>query len=149
MKLSPTEIYQDRKIFLIGSTGFLGKSDAEHAAASVSKYRQGLRNCTRAFAGRVGGEILEPHHNCAARLIHYANDTARALEGFVRDKVIVRGGDIGETNLGYTEEQAQEIADDIDIVINSAGNVTFNPTLKADCAPTSSALRTSSRLRDA
>ena len=25
MKLSPTEIYNDRKIFLIGSTGFLGK----------------------------------------------------------------------------------------------------------------------------
>src|SRR5918998_1675775 len=25
MKLSPTEIYRDRKIFLIGSTGFLGK----------------------------------------------------------------------------------------------------------------------------
>ena len=24
-QLSPTEIYQDRKIFLIGSTGFLGK----------------------------------------------------------------------------------------------------------------------------
>ncbi|MDX6271185.1 MAG: hypothetical protein QOD28_2408, partial [Acidobacteriota bacterium] len=25
MKLSPTEIFQGRKIFLIGSTGFLGK----------------------------------------------------------------------------------------------------------------------------
>jgi long-chain acyl-CoA synthetase len=54
-----------------------------------------------------------------------------ALEGFVRDKVIVRGGDIGETNLGYSEEEAQAIADDIDIVINSAGNVTFNPTLES------------------
>jgi long-chain acyl-CoA synthetase len=54
-----------------------------------------------------------------------------ALEGFVRDKVMVRGGDIGETNLGYSEEEAQAIADDIDIVINSAGNVTFNPTLES------------------
>ncbi len=25
MKLSPTEIYRDRKIFIIGATGFLGK----------------------------------------------------------------------------------------------------------------------------
>jgi long-chain acyl-CoA synthetase len=50
----------------------------------------------------------------------------------------VRGGDIGETNLGYSEEEAQAIADDIDIVINSAGNVTFNPTLKAGSAQTSS-----------
>ena len=54
-----------------------------------------------------------------------------AFEGFIRDKVVIVGGDIGETNLGYTEEEAQRIADDIDVVINSAGNVTFNPTLES------------------
>ncbi|HEY7786561.1 MAG TPA: AMP-binding protein, partial [Pyrinomonadaceae bacterium] len=54
-----------------------------------------------------------------------------ALEGFIRDKVVVLGGDIGDTNLGYTEEEAQRVADDIDVVINSAGNVTFNPTLES------------------
>src|SRR5918992_1151919 len=54
-----------------------------------------------------------------------------ALEGFVNDKVIVKGGDIAETNFGYSDEEAQAIADDIDIVINSAGNVTFNPTLES------------------
>ena len=47
------------------------------------------------------------------------------------DKVIVRGGDIAETNFGYSEEEAQAIADDVDIIINSAGNVTFNPTLES------------------
>ena len=59
------------------------------------------------------------------------NATAALLEGFIRDKVVVLGGDIGETNLGYTEEQAQAVADDIDVVLNSAGNVTFNPTLES------------------
>jgi long-chain acyl-CoA synthetase len=54
-----------------------------------------------------------------------------ALEGFIKDKIRIVGGDIGEDNLGYTEEEAQAIADDIDIVINSAGNVTFNPTLES------------------
>ncbi|HWF88075.1 MAG TPA: AMP-binding protein, partial [Pyrinomonadaceae bacterium] len=53
------------------------------------------------------------------------------LEGFVNDKVIVKGGDIAETNFGYSEAEAQAIADDIDIIINSAGNVTFNPTLES------------------
>ena len=33
--------------------------------------------------------------------------------------------------LGYTDEEAQRVADDIDVVINSAGNVTFNPTLES------------------
>jgi len=54
-----------------------------------------------------------------------------ALEGFLRDKVSVLGGDIGEVNLGYSEEEAQHVAGDIDVVINSAGNVTFNPTLES------------------
>src|SRR5256712_3741823 len=53
-----------------------------------------------------------------------------AFAGFIRDKVSVVGGDIGELNLGYTEEDAQKLADDLDIVINTAGNVTFNPTLE-------------------
>ena len=54
-----------------------------------------------------------------------------ALDGFIRDKIVVLGGDIAETNLGYSEEQAQAIADDIDVILNSAGNVTFNPTLES------------------
>ena len=54
-----------------------------------------------------------------------------ALEGFISDKIVVKGGDIADTNFGYSEEEAQAIADDIDIIINSAGNVTFNPTLES------------------
>jgi long-chain acyl-CoA synthetase len=34
-------------------------------------------------------------------------------------------------SLGYGEEEAQRVADDIDVIINSAGNVTFNPTLES------------------
>jgi len=54
-----------------------------------------------------------------------------AFEDFVRDKVAIVGGDIAEDNLGFSEEEAQSIAKDIDVVINSAGNVTFNPTLES------------------
>ncbi|HBB94808.1 MAG TPA: AMP-dependent synthetase, partial [Blastocatellia bacterium] len=54
-----------------------------------------------------------------------------AFEDFVRDKVAIVGGDIAEDNLGFSEEEAAAIAKDIDVVINSAGNVTFNPTLES------------------
>src|SRR5437867_12535975 len=54
-----------------------------------------------------------------------------ALDGFIRDKVKIVGGDIADHNLGFSDEEAQRIADDIDVVINSAGNVTFNPTLES------------------
>src|SRR5438094_311328 len=31
----------------------------------------------------------------------------------------------------HAEEEGQRVADDIDVIINSAGNVTFNPTLES------------------
>src|SRR6476659_10113829 len=130
MKLSPTEIYQDRKIFLIGSTGFLGKvtlSMLLHRFPNVGKIYITVRARSQEESeARFWNNIIT-----APPFDPLRERYGSALEGFVRDKVIVRGGDIGETNLGYTEEQAQEIADDIDIVINSAGNVTFNPTLES------------------
>src|SRR6476469_9662591 len=130
MKLSPTEIYQDRKIFLIGSTGFLGKvtlSMLLHRFPNVGKVYVTVRARSQEESeARFWNNIIT-----APPFDPLRERYGSALEGFVRDKIIVRGGDIGETNVGYSEEEAQAIADDIDIVINSAGNVTFNPTLES------------------
>src|ERR1700741_4075457 len=130
MKLSPTEIYRDRKIFLIGSTGFLGK-----VTLSMLLYR--FPNIGKIYL-TVRARSQEESENRFWNNIITAPpfDPLRerygsALEGFVNDKVIVRGGDIAETNFGYREEEAQAIADNIDVIINSAGNVTFNPTLES------------------
>ena len=130
MKLSPTEIFRDRRIFLIGSTGFLGK-----VTLSMLLYR--FPNVGRVYVtvrarsqeeseARFWNSVIPapPFDPLRER---YGN----ALEGFLRDKVAVLGGDIGEVNLGYSEEEAQRVAGDIDVVINSAGNVTFNPTLES------------------
>jgi len=130
MKLSPTEIYRDRNIFLIGSTGFLGKvtlSMLLHRFPNVGKIYVTVRarsqeeSETRFWNSVITAPPFNPLRE------RYGS----ALEGFIGDKVVVRGGDIAEKNLGYSEEQAQAIADDIDIIINSAGNVTFNPTLES------------------
>ncbi len=130
MKLSPTEIYKDRRIFLIGSTGFLGKvtlSMLLHRFPNIGKVYVTVRarsqeeSETRFWNSVITAPPFDPLRE------RYGN----ALEGFISDKVVVRGGDIAETNLGYSEEQAQALAGDIDIIINSAGNVTFNPTLES------------------
>src|ERR1700746_3346124 len=44
---------------------------------------------------------------------------------------MVVGADIAEDNLGFSEAEAEQVAGDIDVIINSAGNVTFNPTLES------------------
>ena len=130
MNLSPTEIYNDRKIFLIGSTGFLGKvtlSMLLHRFPNVGKVYLTVRARSREESeNRFWNNIVT-----APPFDPLRERYGSALEGFIRDKVTVRGGDIAETNFGYTEEEAQAVADDIDVIINSAGNVTFNPTLES------------------
>lgn len=130
MKFSPTEIYRDRKIFLIGSTGFLGKvtlSMLLHQFPGIGRVYVTVRARSQEESeARFWNNVLT-----APPFDPLRERYGSALEGFIRDKVVVLGGDIGETNLGYTEDEAQRIADDIDVVVNSAGNVTFNPTLES------------------
>src|SRR5215212_10797979 len=130
MKLSPTEIFKDRKIFIIGATGFLGKvtlSMLLHRFPNIGRVYVTVRarsqeeSETRFWNNVITAPPFDPLRE------RYGD----AFEDFIRDKVSIKGGDIGETNLGYTEEEAQRIADDVDVVINSAGNVTFNPTLES------------------
>src|SRR5258707_9096105 len=129
-RLTPTEIFKARKMFLIGSTGFLGKvtlSMLLHNFPNIGKVYVTVRARSQEESeSRFWNSVITapPFDPLRER---YSN----ALDGFIRDKPHVLGGDIGETNLGYTEEQAQAIADDIDVILNSAGNVTFNPTLES------------------
>ena len=130
MKLSPTEIYRDRNIFLIGSTGFIGKvtlSMLLHRFPNIGKIYITVRARSQEESeARFWNNIIT-----APPFDPLRERYGSALEGFIRDKVVVKGGDIAETNFGYTEEEAQSIADDVDVILNSAGNVTFNPTLES------------------
>src|SRR6266699_2884736 len=94
-KLSPTEIYKNRKIFLIGSTGFLGKvtlSMLLHRFPNVGKVYVTVRarsqeeSEARFWNSVITAPPFEPLRE------RYGS----ALEGFIRDKVVVLGGDIAE-----------------------------------------------------
>jgi long-chain acyl-CoA synthetase len=130
MKLSPTEIYNGRKILIIGATGFVGKvtlSMLLHRFPNIGRVYVTVRarsheeSLTRFWNNVITSPPFDPLRE------RYGD----AFDGFIRDKVVVIGGDIGDANLGHSDEEAQKIADDLDIIINSAGNVTFNPTLES------------------
>ncbi|HTH51580.1 MAG TPA: AMP-binding protein, partial [Pyrinomonadaceae bacterium] len=53
------------------------------------------------------------------------------FEDFIRSKVVPVNGDVGNEYLGLDEKGAQKIMRDTDIIINGAGNVTFNPPLES------------------
>lgn len=53
------------------------------------------------------------------------------FEEFIREKVVPVNGDVSADFLGMDEEYAKEIMSKCDVIINSAGNVTFNPPLES------------------
>lgn len=130
MKLSPTEIYNGRNVFIIGATGFVGKvalSMLLHRFPGIGRVYVTVRARSKEesetrFWNNV---VTAPPFNPLREL--YGD----AFDDFIRDKVRILHGDIGDDNLGLSEEEAQEVAADIDVLVNSAGNVTFNPTLES------------------
>src|SRR3979409_2721895 len=103
--LSPTEIYRDRKIFLIGSTGFLGKvtlSMLLHRFPNVGRVYVSVRarsqeeSETRFWNNVITAPPFDP-----LRQIY-----GSALAGFIRDTVWGLGGDVAATTLVASEEDA-------------------------------------------
>jgi long-chain acyl-CoA synthetase len=129
-KLSPTEIFNGRKIFLIGGTGFVGKVTLSlllHRFPNIGRVYVTVRarsqeeSETRFWNNIISAEPFDP----------VRERYGAAFEDFIRDKVAIVGGDVAETNLGFSDEEAERVAKDVDVIINSAGNVTFNPTLES------------------
>src|ERR671916_436303 len=130
MKLSPTEVFQGRNIFIIGATGFLGKVtlsmllDRFPGVGRVYvtvRARSKEESETRFWKNVITAPPFDP----------VRERYGAAFEDFIRDKVRIVNGDIAEDNLGFTGEEAGEVAGEIDVLINSAGNVTFNPPLES------------------
>src|SRR5215204_346101 len=130
MKFSPTETFNGRNVFIIGATGFVGK-----VALSMLLDRfpgVGRVYVTVRARGKEESETRFWNNVITAPPFDPVRERyGAAFEDFIRDKVRLVNGDISEDNLGFTEEEAEEVAKDIDVLNNSAGNVTFNPPLES------------------
>ncbi|MFV0387179.1 MAG: AMP-binding protein [Pyrinomonadaceae bacterium] len=130
MKLSPTEIYKNKTIFFIGGTGFVGKvalSMLLHNFPDVGRVYMIVRarneeeSLNRFWNSVVSSPTFDPLRE------KYSSD----FEEFIKSKVVPINGDVSADFLGMTEERAREVMAECDIIINSAGNVTFNPPLES------------------
>ncbi|MFN0277500.1 MAG: AMP-binding protein [Pyrinomonadaceae bacterium] len=130
MKLSPTEIFKGKKIFFIGGTGFVGKvtlSMLLHNFPDIGKVYATVRardeneSRTRFWTSIVTSPTFDPLRE------KYGDK----FEDFIKSKVVPVNGDVGNEHLGFDEKEAQKIMKECDIIINGAGNVTFNPPLES------------------
>ncbi|MCY7348926.1 MAG: AMP-binding protein [Pyrinomonadaceae bacterium] len=130
MKLSPTEIFKDKKIFFIGGTGFVGKvtlsmllnnfPDVGRVYATV-RARDAKESEIRFWTSIVTSPTFDPLRE------KYGD----GFEDFIRAKVVPVNGDVGNEFLGLDGKEAKRIMRDCDVIINGAGNVTFNPPLES------------------
>ncbi|MEO7538434.1 MAG: SDR family oxidoreductase, partial [Pyrinomonadaceae bacterium] len=130
MKLSPTEIFKGKKIFFIGGTGFVGKvtlSMLLHNFPDIGKVyatvraRDGAESKIRFWTSIVTSPTFDPLRE------KYGDE----FNDFIKSKVVPVNGDVGNEYLGLDEKEAKKIMRDTDIIINGAGNVTFNPPLES------------------
>ncbi|HTK39171.1 MAG TPA: AMP-binding protein [Pyrinomonadaceae bacterium] len=130
MKLSPTEIFRGKKVFFIGGTGFVGKvtlSMLRHNFPDIGKVYTTVRardeneSKTRFWTTIVTSPTFDPLRE------KYGD----GFDDFIREKVIPVNGDVGNEFLGLDEKEAKKIMQDTDVIINGAGNVTFNPPLES------------------
>jgi long-chain acyl-CoA synthetase len=130
MKLSPTEIFSGKNIFFIGGTGFVGKvtlsmllnnfPDLGRVYATV-RARDAQESEIRFWQSIVTSPTFDP----------LREKYGHKFEDFIREKVVPVNGDVGNEFLGMNEDEARAIMEDTDIIINGAGNVTFNPPLES------------------
>src|SRR3954469_25932457 len=130
MKLSPTEIFKGKNIFFIGGTGFVGKvtlsmllhnfpdiGKVYMAVPPVDQHESKIRFWTSIVTSPTFDPLREKYGD--------------GFDDFIKSKVIPVNGDVGNEYLGLDEDEARKIMRGIDVIINGAGNVTFNPPLES------------------
>ncbi len=129
---SASEALRSRNVFVLGSTGFVGKvllsmlldRYPEIGRVYVMVRRgSGTDSEARFWASVVTSPAFDP--------LRARYGGPEGLAAMLRQKVVVVDGDITEENLGLSEVMAERIAKDLDVLINSSGRVTFNPPLES------------------
>lgn len=131
-RLAVDEILRGKHILLIGTTGFVGKvalSMLLHRYPEVGKVfclvRPGAGNTAdeRFFRKVAPSEVFDP-----LREVHGAN-----YEAFMRSKIVALPGDIGRPSCNFSDEMITDVnaSGGIHVIINSAGLVSFAPSLES------------------
>jgi len=129
MRLSIRESYAGRHVLLTGASGFLGKvwlTQMLQNDSGVGKFYILLRRkATRPAAARFERIV---NTSPAFKPLHekYGRDLAR----FLSERIVVVDGDISQPGLGLDAETSARLGRDLDLVVNCAGLVDFDPDLR-------------------
>ncbi|XP_010520001.1 PREDICTED: fatty acyl-CoA reductase 2-like [Tarenaya hassleriana] len=116
---------QGKSFFITGSTGFLAKVLIEkilRTAPDVAKIYLLIKADNReAAVERLKNEVLDAELFKILKEAH-----GPAYKAFMLSKLVPVTGNICDSDIGLQSDYAEEIARDVDVIINSAANTTFN-----------------------
>lgn len=126
--LSPVDALAGRRILLLGTTGFLAKVMLSlllerFAPARIYCMIRGTRSKTP--RDRLFDEVLSSDMMAPLR-----EKMGPAFEAFVDHQLEALPGDLNKPRLGMDEATFESLKGTVDVVINSAGLVNFNPPLE-------------------
>lgn len=124
---SPLEALAGKHVLLIGTTGFLAKV---MLSMLLERFAVGRISCLvrpqrskssreRFFDEVMGSEMMAP----------LKKSFGPSFDAYLHEKLEVLSGDISEANLGLDPETADRLRGSLDVIVNSAGLVNFNPPL--------------------
>lgn len=114
MKLSLTDTYQRRNILILGGLGFIGK-------VLIALLLEKFPNIGHIYLVLRGNKKESAEKRFA---IAWENSPVFESVRGMKDKITVLSGDVSLPNFGLEKDL------DVELIINSAGLVTFNPELK-------------------
>ncbi|MGB0373017.1 MAG: SDR family oxidoreductase [Opitutales bacterium] len=120
--ISIYQSFRDKRVFLTGATGFLGKAIVERLlAVGVAQVYVLIRSSKRQT-------VDERWHQCFGENPLFAAYQEDKNSEFA-ERVVPLEGDVGKEGLGLSPETRSLLVNTIDIVINSAGLVKFHAPL--------------------
>ena len=128
VELDVSALLGGARLLVLGGTGFLGKvlwSMLLDRYAEVGRIYLLVRsNDRQSSEGRFWSTIAK-----SEALEPLRKTYGEGFEDFLREKIVVVDGDVGEALCGIDAEIVRELAGTIDAIVNVAGVVDFNPPL--------------------
>jgi long-chain acyl-CoA synthetase len=131
-QLDVGKILDGKNILLIGSTGFVGKVTLSMLLHRYPNVRR-VYCLVRPGAGNTADERFYKKVATSEPFRPLRERHGAGFEDFLRSKIIAIPGDIGRPRCNFTDEQFAAFKADggLDVIINSAGLVSFMPSLES------------------